>query len=109
MLFYRDVHVYRLISKDTVEAAMLAQADRKLELEKQIQRKCQQNPYRYSLTYSNPIDYLKLLHTLTQYHTHWSRGQTIGDEGGMGSIPYCSEFWLSNVLVVKGVSLEEVT
>ena len=41
MLFYRDVHVYRLISKDTVEAAMLAQADRKLELEKQIQRKCQ--------------------------------------------------------------------
>ena len=48
MLYYRDVHVYRLISKDTVEAAMLAQADRKLELEKQIQRKCQQNPYRYS-------------------------------------------------------------
>ena len=41
MLHYRDVHVYRLISKDTVEAAMLAQADRKLELEKQIQRKCQ--------------------------------------------------------------------
>lgn len=35
----REVHVYRLISKDTVEAAMLAQADRKLELEKQIQRK----------------------------------------------------------------------
>ena len=68
MLHYRDVHVYRLISKDTVEAAMLAQADRKLELEKQIQRKCQQNPY--SLTNSNPIDYLKPLHTLTQYHTH---------------------------------------
>ena len=70
MLFYRDVHVYRLISKDTVEAAMLAQADRKLELEKQIQRKCQQNPNHYSLSYSNPIDYLKLLHTLTQNHTH---------------------------------------
>jgi len=34
----KEVHVYRLISKDTVEAAMLAQADRKLELEKQIQR-----------------------------------------------------------------------
>ena len=46
MLHYRDVHVYRLISKDTVEAAMLAQADRKLELEKQIQRKCQlSTPY----------------------------------------------------------------
>ena len=70
MLHYRDVHVYRLISKDTVEAAMLAQADRKLELEKQIQRKCQQNPYHYLLTYSNQIDYLKLLHTLTQYHMH---------------------------------------
>ena len=27
----------------------------------------------------------------------------------MGSIPFCSEFWLNVVLVVKGVDLEEVT
>ena len=30
-------------------------------------------------------------------------------KGGMGSIPFCSEFWLNVVLVVKGVDLEEVT
>ena len=30
-------------------------------------------------------------------------------KGGMGSTPFCSEFWLNVVLVVKGVDLEEVT
>ena len=52
------------------------------------------------------MDYLKRSHNITRIDPV---AQSIGDEGGMGSIPYCSEFWLSNVLVVKGVSLEEVT
>ena len=30
-------------------------------------------------------------------------------KGGMGSIPFCSEFWSNVVLVVNGVDLEEVT
>lgn len=35
--FNRTVTIYKLISENTVEAAMLAQADRKLDLEAQIQ------------------------------------------------------------------------
>ena len=30
-------------------------------------------------------------------------------KGGMGSIPFCSEFWSNVVLVVKGADLKEVT
>ena len=28
-------------------------------------------------------------------------------KGGMGSIAFCSEFWLNVVLVIKGVDLEK--
>ena len=45
----------------------------------------------------------------TQYHTLIPWLDWLAMKGGMGSIPFCSEFWLNVVLVVKGVDLEEVT
>ena len=58
----------------------------------------------------NLIANQQILHTyIIQYNTLIPWLDWLAMKGGMGSIPFCSEFWLNVVLVVNGVDLEDVT